>query len=383
MSQYIFQLGNTPELSIAEIKAVRPELDLSMPLEDLALAELASDETAQELMDVLGGTVKIIKVLAEIPEVSPEGLNERLAAILALDDKVQFSIAELGRDHLPPIEAADIKTLLTERGVKVRYREGSRHGLSAAVLLNTRKLKEFYVVQTANKTYLGQTVVVQNIDDWSKRDRQKPYADRKKGMLPPKVARIMVNLTVRNDDKTDKTLMDPFCGSGTVLMEAMLSGVNVIGNDQDPAAVEGSRKNIEWLEIQEDLEVSSQLFMRDATRLELPRLQRVDYIATEPFLGKPKPNISKLPFIFKGLERLYLGAFRQWTKLLRDGARVTIVFPYVEAEFRGETQVFSLEALIDKIQELGYTTNSKPINYHRSHAVVQRQIYQFVYRKEA
>lgn len=380
MSTYLFQLGNTPELSLAELETVYPQLNFVRLITAVVSAELQSDTQAEEILNRVGGTIKIIKVLAEKPNAAAEDLSDTIVELLSTESKVQFAISELGRDHLPVIDAAEIKSLLQAQGIKARYREDSRYGLSAAILLNNKKIRELYVVQTPDITLVAETIAVQNIDDWTNRDRNKPYADAKKGMLPPKVARMMVNLAVGASN--EGVLLDPFCGSGTVLMEAMMLGFAVIGNDQDSAAVTGTQANLAWLSNEYNLNQNFTVLAQDATRLNLPQKQKVDYLVTEPFLGKPNPNPAKLPFIFTGLERLYLGAFRQWVSLLKDEASLAVVFPYVEANFKGEKRVFSLESLIDKLQKLGYTTTSQSIMYRRPGAVVQRQIYQFKFNQQ-
>ena len=70
---------------------------------------------------------------------------------------------------------------------------------------------------------------------------------------------------------------------------------------------------------------------------------------------------------------MYIGAFKQWTKLLKNDAVVVIVFPFVQAGKRA----FSLEGMIDKLQQLGYTPLSEPVFYHRPQAIIQRQIWTF------
>jgi len=106
-------------------------------------------------------------------------------------------------------------------------------------------------------------------------------------------------------------------------------------------------------------------------------------IVTEPFLGKPKPNPAKVPFILKGLEKLYRGAFRHWTNILKDGAVIVIVIPsIVVQDKRGKTRTYTLESLIDSLGKLGYTMTSEPIEYFRAQAIVRRNIYTFIYKKE-
>ncbi len=391
MNKYFFHLGNTPELSITELESVMPKTKITSIHHDLVMAELESDDQASTLMQVLGGTVKIMKMIAEKPGTSPSQIEAVLAQILFetrdSEDKVHFSVAELGRDHLPVIDIRDIKNELKNLGLKSRYVEGSRRGLSASVLLHTSKVREIFVIQTSDSVFLAETIAIQNIDEWSKRDRSKPYADRRKGMLAPKVARMMINLAIGEWNlegeriENPPVILDPFCGTGTILIEGLIRDCSVIGADLDQEAVEGSRQNLSWLEGNYEFSGSYQVLKQDATKITLPNDQKADYLITEPFLGKPKPNPAKLPYIFRGLEKLYLGAFKNWTKILNPGAQVVIVFPKVIIDVKGKEQVYSLSSLIDKLSKLGYTTRSQPILYHRPQAVVQREIYRFTYQK--
>ena len=72
----------------------------------------------------------------------------------------------------------------------------------------------------------------------------KPYRDMRRGMLPPKLARSLVNLAIGAKSPSDMTILDPFCGTGTVLMEAMLLGTHVVGTDLAPAVFMG--QGITW-----------------------------------------------------------------------------------------------------------------------------------------
>jgi tRNA (guanine10-N2)-dimethyltransferase len=59
--------------------------------------------------------------------------------------------------------------------------------------------------------------------------------------LHPKIARALVNLS---SVKKNEVLLDPFCGTGGILIEAGLLGVHVIGSDVEKKMIEGCRKNL-------------------------------------------------------------------------------------------------------------------------------------------
>lgn len=379
---YFFLLGNTPELSLLELNRFFPGQECLVVAEGIAQIDLPEDITPGELMLQLGGTIKIF---SQMKQLSDDASNDEIeAAIKELlidshDDasKVSFAVAEFGRNHLDAITPVAIKKQLRTAGKKARYIEGPRYGISAAVLLHNQ-VTEIAVIKTETATILAKTEAVQDIDHWTVKDRSKPYASRKKGMLPPKVARMMVNMACGQQPHPEAALYDPFCGSGTVLLEAMERSLTVVGSDLDQDAVEGSRKNLQWFSEEFGFSSDFQVFHGDATTVQLS--SKVQYLVTEPFLGKPKPSPEKIPNIFRGLEKMYLGAFKHWRSLLEPGATVVIVFPRALAATSGIKKDVTLDHLIDKLGSLGYTPILESVLYHRPQAVIGREIHIFEYQ---
>jgi len=95
------------------------------------------------------------------------------------------------------------------------------------------------------------------------------------GSMSPKLARCMVNLT---RIKKGQTLLDPFCGTGGILIEAGIIGTRVIGTDIDYKMVKGTKENLEHCGVHD-----YQVFREDARKLELP--SKVDSIVTDPPYG--------------------------------------------------------------------------------------------------
>jgi tRNA G10 N-methylase Trm11 len=65
-----------------------------------------------------------------------------------------------------------------------------------------------------------------------------------------------------------KVLLDPCCGSGTVLAEAAAQGWYPVGGDLDPAAIEATRQNLGWA-ARQDLGWAARQFRADVRRLPL------------------------------------------------------------------------------------------------------------------
>ena len=386
MHTYYFVFGNTPKLSLEELQATAKGSRVTKVTNYIASVELSTDQAAQSLMSLLGGTIKVIREIVVFDTVEEPLLLQEVTKVLTRENektKIVFGISEIGRDHLPVYPPQTIKNHLLNLGYSVQFKDGPRAGLPGALLLHKPSIQEIVLMGSHNGTIVGKTVAVQDIDAWTVVDREKPYADRKKGMLPPKVARMMLNWGLsETPSEAQPVIYDPFCGSGTVLLEALAIGkTNLVGSDLDPESVRGTRENVAWYSQEIKKDVSAEILLADVSKAQLKK--PVDLIITEPFLGKPKPTPAKVPLIFKGLEKLYKGAFKHWTTLLNDQATVVIVMPTVVIPQKNDKMTtYSMQKFIDSLSNLGYTTSSEPIEYSRSQAVVRRTLYKLTYTKQ-
>ena len=97
-------------------------------------------------------------------------------------------------------------------------------------------------------------MAVQPFEEFGARDYARPSRDDLSGMLPPKLAKIMINLA---QAKENSLILDTFCGSGTILQEALIMGyLNLIGFDSSPKAIKDSQANLEWLADKYDLNIT-------------------------------------------------------------------------------------------------------------------------------
>lgn len=392
---FFFLLGSTPELSWAELESSLPEsCQLTRVNQTVAgVTQLPQDHTPIQVIDKLGGTVKIAELRQVLDQSEADAITSAIVTQLqATSGRIEFSLAEWGRDHLPKLDPQVVKQQLVAAGSSARYRESSRIGITAAVLLNTPDWNEMVVINGDDEVFIAHTVAVQDIDQWQIADRGKPFAQHQRGLLPPKVARAMVNLALgtaifETDAVSATTLWDPFCGSGTILFEAALQGVSQLyGSDLDQESIAGTEQNWAWFQptFAERVPGSTQLtsFAADATNIEHPPFapNSISTIVTEPFLGKQTPNPKQIPNIQSGLERMYRGAFKAWRPWLQSGAKIVIVIPKWQSRQTHKIHEFHLHKLIDFLEPIGYTTTSEPIVYARPHAEVIREIWQFQFR---
>lgn len=370
MPTVLLQCGNTPALSFAEVSAVFPEVEHTQVGAYFISSDLNDDDIVKA-QKLLGGTVKILKHITTVDlKTDEEQTIAAIAEFLASKDaeRVTFCIAEHGRDHLPKVSVVAVKKQLKLLGKKSRFIETKRTGANAAEYKHNKNVTEVALIQTARATLIAEVVWAQDADEWTERDREKPYADRKKGMLPPKVARMMLNIATAGKPSL---VVDPFCGTGTVLIEALHLGHTVFGSDADKQSVAGTRENIEWFQSHQITKpLESRVVAADATTVQLPKTDQPIAVVTEPFLGKPKPRPEQVRNILKGLSKLYIGWLKNMADQLPAGSTICMVIPFITTDHG----LLGPQKFIDKIPSLGYSIQLEPVMYSRAHATTHRGI---------
>jgi tRNA G10 N-methylase Trm11 len=189
---------------------------------------------------------------------------------------------------------------------------------------------EILVCIDRERARLATTTAVHDPFEFQKRDVGKPN-QRKIFAMPPRLARIMVNLS---SCTAGKTLLDPFCGVGTILLEALLAEAKVVGIDINSWCVKAAMENLEWLKREYGLKQAGyEVFHGDALSLTVRIGYEVDCIATEPDLGPALRHVPTTPYAFRiveKLEPLYSGFLEQAFKALRRDGRLVFVTPFLK-----------------------------------------------------
>jgi tRNA (guanine10-N2)-dimethyltransferase len=113
-----------------------------------------------------------------------------------------------------------------------------------------------------------------------RRPRKKPFFHP--SAMSAKLTRCMVNLA---KPKTGELLLDPFCGTGSTLIEAALIGCRVLGLDIKRRMVRGSLKNLTYFNIKPE-----GVIMADARS---PPITRVDCVVTDPPYGRSATTLRR------------------------------------------------------------------------------------------
>lgn len=376
-----FILGREPALSVTEIFSVieresgdeaRAQAEQKAICSPEALITDIPDALSPELlMGQLGGTIKIGRVVGES---TTSAGNDALIATLISSIETSAAFKNPGRIsfgisvYATDLSAAqrvhglqrnlkkfgmEIKRGLKEQGKQVRWVTSKAPSLSSVVVETNKLLKEgveLVLLVDKEKIMIGHTSCVQPFRDLERRDFPRPARDARSGMLPPKLARMMVNLAAT---PREGVMFDPFCGSGTILGEAMLLGyAQLMGSDLDPIAVRNTNRNLDWLVRGGFVPAieharNTKLFESDVRALpEKLEPRSIDAIVAETFLGPPLTGRETLADLEKNREAL-TPLFRESlgviSKLLKKDGRAVIAFPLV----RYRNEVLPTPALND------------------------------------
>ena len=367
--KYFFILGQNPTLSSAEITSLLSgEAEILAASSEVLLLETTKDQNAFNLMARLGGTIKIGLILDVLSDVKPENLAENIPRIHGKKSYFGFSFYKID-DKLTSEKfqkkcqkiknsAMAVKKILSDVGAAARWVTSKEKNLSSVVVEKNKLLTdtgaELIFLMSEEKIYLGKTSAVQEFEELSFRDYSRPARSMKVGLLPPKLAKIMINLA---GAEKSAVILDPFCGLATILGEALLMGYeHLIGGDINPEILSGGKQNLEWLGKNYKLPITNyQLLECNVRHLSLKiSTHSIDAVITEPYLGPPLQGDEppeKIQGIIRELSELYLAAFREFKKILKPGGKIVIALPV----FHRKNEDISLP-ILDEIKKIGFET---------------------------
>jgi tRNA (guanine10-N2)-dimethyltransferase len=141
-----------------------------------------------------------------------------------------------------------------------------------------------------------------------RRPRKKPFFHP--SAMPSKMARCMVNLAL---GKAESVVFDPFCGTGTSLIEASYIGCRAVGVDAQKRMILGTRKNLRFFNIS-----AEGLVLADSRK---PPFFKVDCVVTDPPYGRSSSTMKSTT------EQLVKDVLASSRELLGVGQRICIASP--------------------------------------------------------
>lgn len=340
-----FILGRESELSKAEIYAFlsRENIDFQTVFDSKDVLILEVEKGLKLSINELGGTIKLFRVLGDkVAKQDVKKFIQNNFEIEQIEKRVNFGISGYGRIESNTIYAIGktIKNELLAGGLKARFVIGKYKDLTSVIVTENKLLErgfEAILVENHGSFYVGKTIEVQNYKAYSKRDYGRTSRDDKSGMLPPKLAQIMINLA---QTPKEKVLYDPFCGSGTILQEAILLGYsNIYGSDISEKAIADTKENLRWLisGLQELItetkkneilkQVQDNVFVSDV--LNPTTTIKADAIVCEGYLGEPiRRNVAEATVDATKMTDFYLRALANLEKNLNKNGTIVIALPF-------------------------------------------------------
>jgi tRNA G10 N-methylase Trm11 len=392
--QYFLEAGNFQDLSFAELVSVfraysLDDNNLQRFSDNIFIIQNThiSEELIRNIFNRLGGFIRLGYVIGDIDTF----LNEYIQK----ESKVVFGLSLLGQIGLSDKKFLKKLGFEIKKGLK-EYNKPSRFvnplsrsfALSAAQILGNDILHkgfELCIIKNKDREIYGCTLDIQDVEGFVMRDNEKPYTDLEMGTLPPKLARIMVNLTGLKEG----ILWDPFCGSGTVPMEASMLGFDILASDIDEKATFMTDENIKWLSQKGFItDTKYEIFGLDVTNPDkrtINKLKKTDIscVVCEPYMGPAQKRLvypNRADVYLSRVKKLYIGLLDILEQISGKGFTIVLIIPSYKT-FR-EWKTFSVREIFSKSWEILNTdiSRGRDLKWSRKNSIITRNI--FVLRKK-
>lgn len=131
--------------------------------------------------------------------------------------------------------------------------------------------------------------------------------------LHPRYARALINLT---GAKRGDRVLDPFCGTGGIVIEAAMMGMKPVASDFDENMIIGTQENMDFYGLR--LDDFDTIDISDVP----DRFTEVDAVATDPPYGRSTHTGGE------PIGSIYSRAMESFSKVLKIGGAAGIVLPY-------------------------------------------------------
>jgi tRNA G10 N-methylase Trm11 len=382
-SKSVAVLGRQTALGLAELESLYGDSVVTKLGSQCALVDLRNEQIS---FGRLGSCIKLAKLLTILDTTDWLKIAEYITSqlpehVVRLDEgKLTIGLSAIGFDVSPPKVNAcglSLKKIVKQSGRPCRIIPNKTAELSSATVLNNRLFSshnwEILVIRAGRSTYLAQTTNVQDIFAYAARDQQRPKRDPRVGMLPPKLAQTIINMA---NPTAESVVLDPFCGTGVLLQEALLMGMDAYGSDLEERMIDYSKANLDWLGEKYDLGARKYfLAAGDATTTQW---KPFDTIACETYLGRPLvslPDPATLNKIMTDVDTIHKKFLANVARQTSPGFHMCVAVPAWKTNAG-----FKHLRTLDHLAELGYTravfknASAEELIYHRPGQIVGREL---------
>ncbi len=377
----LFVLGRNVELSKAEIFSYFEKNQMNIKKFDLQrnalVIETDSKINFNKIIKELGGTTSVGEVYCSGGLEDVFEYVDKNEIYMESEPKFIYSILNFaGRSASEKLYSIIKNKFKRERlrGVFKRVRKTiEKQDKTFAIGSPTKisKMDKTYFIFKGKEYHFGIIKGVCDSKEIEMRDMEKPVR-RAELAISPRLSKILINLS---QVKRNGVLLDPFCGIGTILQEALLQNINVIGIDLDESAINGAKKNVFWLNKRYNIKSDYTISCGDSRKA---RLKIVDGVATEPSLGvllKRIPDYRKANKMIYEFENLIVDVLNNIKKFIKKGGKISFTAPTIK------TQKKRISCDIKKIcKATGLAVYSLkninfPIKEYREDHIVGREIF--------
>lgn len=374
--------GNHPMISLAEFQALFLNKQGVFFGKNVFCTDLNDSYSLNSLIDNLGGTIKIGEVISILDINNQKDVKEIIKktvieAAKKTEKKFNFGFSCYSDYNLDLKFGLEVKKELKKININSRLVTSKEKTLSSVIVSQNKLLTnglEIIIAGNNKEILIGKTKVVQDFKGLSKRDYGRPKRDDYSGMLPPKLARIMINLAGPVDNNL--LIMDPFCGSGTIINEALLAGYSkLIAGDISSKAISDSKENALWLK---NLYNLSNFDIRYINRsvLNLSKVIKknsVDIIVTEPYLG-PQRGLNNIKAVKEELEALYSQSLNEFINISTKNAKIIMIWPVLDQKIFLEPNISGWKIISPLLKSYLNKKERKSLIYGRQEQRIWREI---------
>lgn len=351
--------------------------------------------TVEQPIDIqrLGGSLKAGRVITQLPRGTWRQVHTKIMQHYTdtwrnSDHKITLGISVYGVRTSPrDIQRAgiELKKSLRQHGTSLRLIPNAEAELNTATShhnklgLSSHKVELLVVQCSDGSILLAESTGAQNITALAARDQGRPKRDAFVGMLPPKLAQIIINLAAGSPTRDHFTVLDPFCGTGVVLQEAALLGYDTYGTDLSDKMIDFSTINLAWA--RDTLHARGDYRVEQGDAMTHTWQTPVDTVACESYLGQPfsaPPSPSKLREVRGNCNHIISRFLRNIGNQLTPGTTLCVAVP----AWRSTDGSFTHLPLTQRqeLTALGYrpvalaSVRSQDLLYYREDQVVAREL---------
>jgi len=357
MPTYALIFGKNPDLAWGEFGHFTRRFGLRIELIERPRMWVAfrASEDVERFFPRLGSSLKLVRLVGEGTEAVKNIEYAKLFTVSLYGPSSWVLWRKLG---------SEVKRIFKSVGPSKFFKPARVYSMpSELALKGFPKVKDIvFLFRKGKDPLVGETIRIVDPFELKKLDVGRPYHDGKIG-IPLRLARTLLNL----GEVIEGPVLDPFCGLGTIVMEALLQGFSVFGCDIDSTRILRARENIKWLMRNFDINGSFKLRVCDARELTrfLGKGKRFEAVISEPYMGEPlrrKPSRPEALRIARLLDKIYRGVLLEVFSVTDRGVFVFPAFNTTEGIYRPRRKW---------LRKIGLEVKERYLDYERRHRIIR------------